>query len=134
MKIPAPTSASNTARITHFAYGCWRKKPARRSRNDSFWPPLCGRRSPSTGRGCLTSSSSSMVGETLTLSATLFSSQKRSGALFSHAEGARQRKLCDVVHVQRLNIGFVRGGYGFLCLHHIKASGNAGAVAVLRLL
>src|SRR5689334_1690228 len=128
------------AATIHFARGCARKNPtARVSVSPRRSPPE--RRSPvsagsfvSTRAGAFTSSSSSYCGDILIGSATLFSSQKCSRPLLRLTQRAHQRKLGYIILIQRLDVVLIGARHGFLRLHHLKASGNAGLVAVLRFL
>src|SRR6476661_4316246 len=130
---------NTSAAIIHLARGCVRKNPTarvslmdRRSLPDQRSSLFSGA-STSVGRGSFTTSSSS-YGEILIGSATLFSSQECSRPLLRLAQGAHQRKLGYIVLIQGLNMVFIRAGNRFLRLHYLKASGNAGFVAVLRFL
>src|SRR5690242_2747919 len=140
MKAPATRRRMATAATIHLARGFARKNPTARV---SVIPrrSLPERRSSdrdasasfvSTRAGSFTSSSSSYCGDILIGSATLFSSQKCSRPLLRLTQRAHQRKLGYIVLVQRLDMGFIGAGNCFLRLHHFKASGNAGLVAVLR--
>src|SRR5438105_13676043 len=125
-----------TAATIHLARGFARKNPTARV-SVSARRSLPERRSSdaagslvSTRTGSFTSSSSSYCGDILIGSGTLFSSQKCSRPLLRLTQGAHQRKLGYIVLIQRLDVVFIGAGNRFLRLHHFKASGNPGLVAV----
>src|SRR6476661_6836845 len=138
MKAPATRRRIATAATIHLARGFARKNPTVRVSGRARLS-LPERRSSdasgpfaSTRTGSFTSSSSSYCGDILIGSATLFSSQKCSRPLLRLTQSAHQRKLGYIVLVQRLDMVFIGARNCFLRLHHFKASGNAGLVAVLR--